>query len=102
MINLIEIIITSGILNKYNLLIIPNKNTCYLNEKKYPISNAKINEILKIISLWKNEYGTKQGIDLEEFTINVTTENKVDKIHGKGIYPSNYKLLLDIIGEING
>lgn len=102
MIKVIEIIITSGILNKYNLMIIPSENVCYLNEQKHSINNEKIKEILSIISLWKNEYGVKQGVDLEEFTITITATNKVDKIHGKGIYPNNYKQLIDIIGELNG
>ena len=98
MINLIEVSITAGILNKYNLMIIPNENICYLNNKKYSIEKEIIDRILALISLWEIEYGTKDGIDLEEFT----TTDSVDKIHGKGIYPNNYKRLLDIIGEING
>lgn len=102
MINLIEISITAGILNKYNLMIIPDENICYLNNKKYSIKKEIIDSIISLISLWKSEYGTKEGIDLEEFTITITTTNKTDKIHGKGIYPNNYKKLIDIIGEING
>ncbi len=102
MINLIEVSITAGILNKYNLMIIPNENICYLNNKKYSIEKEIIDRILALISLWEIEYSTKDGIDLEEFTITITTTDSVDKIHGKGIYPNNYKRLLDIIGEING
>lgn len=102
MIKTIEILVTEGILNKYNLLIIPIQNICFLNEKKYSISKEKINNIIKIISLWSKEYGTKSGIDLQEFQITITTSQEIDKIHGKGIYPNNYKQLLDIIGDING
>lgn len=100
MINSIEILITSGILIKYKVLIIPSKNICIINNKKYTIQNEIIDNIIKIISLWNTEYGTKQGIDLEEFQITIATTNKIDKIHGKGIYPNNYKQLLDIIGNI--
>lgn len=101
MVNLIEILITSGIFTRYNLLIIPKDNICYLNDKKYILEKAKIDKILALISLWKNEYGTKEGIDQEEFSITITTNNKTETIHGKGIYPNNYNQLLEIIGEIN-
>lgn len=101
MVNLIEILITSGIFTHYNLLIIPKDNICYLNDKKYILEKDKISKILALISLWKNEYGTKEGIDQEEFSITITTNNKTETIHGKGIYPNNYNQLLEIIGEIN-
>lgn len=102
MVNLIEIIINSGALISYNLLIFPKKNSCYLNNKMYNLDSKKISDILSLISLWKNEYGTKEGIDQEEFTITITTtDKKIEKIHGKGIYPNNYKRLLDLIGDIH-
>lgn len=101
MVNLIEILITSGIFTRYNLLLIPKDNICYLNDKKYNLEKAKIDKILALISLWKNEYGTKEGIDQEEFSITITTNSNTETIHGKGIYPNNYNQLLEIIGEIN-
>lgn len=101
MVNLIEILITRGIITRYSLLIVPKENICYLNEKKHYLEKDKINKILSIISLWKNEYGIKEAIDQEEFTITITTNNKTETIHGKGIYPNNYNQLLEIIGEIN-
>lgn len=101
MVNLVEILITRGILVKYNLILLPKENVCYLNEKKFYLESDKINMIISIISLWKNEYGVKDGIDQEEFTITITANGNIEKIHGKGIYPNNYQRLLDIIGEIN-
>ena len=37
MIDLIEIEIRCGIIPKYNILLIPNKNICYINNKKYEV-----------------------------------------------------------------
>lgn len=102
MIELIEIIISNGALNKYNLIIIPEKEICFLNSEKYSFNKEKINDILNILSLWKKEYGIKEGLDLEEFTITIKTKTNIKKIHGKGVYPNNYKQLLDIISKING
>lgn len=38
MIDLIEIEIRCGIIPKYNILLIPNKNICYINNKKYEVN----------------------------------------------------------------
>lgn len=102
MVETIEIKITFGGLILYDALFIPKKNICYLNLKKYNIDDLKVNRILNIISYWNNEYGSKDGIDLQEFTIVVNSMDGETKFHGKGIFPSNYQQLLDILGDIDG
>jgi len=100
MVQTIEIKIASGCLLLYDAILIPEKNICYLNSKKYEIKETIVPRILKLLSYWKKEYGTVPGIDVQEFTITVTTKAEETKFHGKGSYPSNYQQLLDILGEI--
>lgn len=74
-------------------------NSAYLVIENNMINNEKeinqdvINELFRIIRLWKNEYGNSNKLDQDEFYINVDG----DIIHGKGVYPNNYKELLDWI-----
>ncbi len=69
------------------------ENNLINNNKK--VSDEEINNLIRIIRLWKNEYGTSNIIDALEYTINVDGE----VIHGKGIFPSNFSELLDWINK---
>lgn len=99
MIKTIEIIIKNGIFETISFLLIYDNNICYLNNKKYSIDNSFKENLLRIIRTWKNEYGSINGIDIEEFTITITT-NKEEKIHGKGVFPDNYNELINLIGGL--
>lgn len=100
MINTIEVIITSGIKEIYNVLILPSKNIMYLNNHKYEIDSEYIDNIIRIIYLWKEEYGSDNKIDSEEFKVTVTSKDSTSSFHGKGYYPNNYSLLKDLLKEI--
>ena len=102
MIDTIEIIIKNGIIESTSLLLIYEKNICYLNNKKYAVDETFKEELLRIIRTWKNEYGSSSDIDSEEFLITITTKNTKETIHGKGNYPNNYNSLIELIGGING
>ena len=65
-----------------------------INNEKI-VSKEEINNLLRIIRLWKKEYGTSDGLDLEEFYINVDG----DVMHGKGVFPNNYHELKDWINK---
>lgn len=84
-----------------NIKLVINPNTLTFNNDK-KISKELINELIRTICLWKNEYGFSSKIDVEEFKVIIKTTNKIDTFHGKGIYPSNYKYFKKIIGEIYG
>ena len=101
MIKTIEIIIRNGIFEKIKMLLIAERNICYLNDKKINIDEEWKNQLIRTIRTWKNEYGTKEGVDLEEFTI-IVHANKKEIIHGKGIFPDNYENLIELLGELNG
>ena len=49
MIQTIEIIIRHGIQENINALLLKDKKICYLNNKKYEVSDTFIEELLKII-----------------------------------------------------
>ena len=99
---MIEILISTGINVKENVLVIYDKNICYYNDHKYIISDEFKKNLVRIIRLWKNEYGTSNNIDDEEFRVTVTTLDAKESFHGKGIFPENYNSLIRIIGDING
>lgn len=100
--DLIEITINNGILNQINSIIIHKYNICYLNDKKYKISDEFLEKIKNIILPWKREYGSSNIIDDEEFTVKIVSNNEEIIYHGKGYYPFNYQELKDMLGELNG
>ena len=102
MIDAIEIIISNGILNQYSALISYSNKVCYLNDKKYLVDDSFLNSIKDIISGWKQEYGTSNGIDIEEFTVTVYSNKKKYTYHGKGKFPNNYSQLKELLGGLNG
>lgn len=77
------------------------KSICYYNNRKYNITDEFKEEIVRIIRTWKNEYGSSNIIDDEEFRVIVTSTNK-EEFHGKGIFPKNYRRLIELIGDIDG
>ena len=65
-----------------------------INNEKI-ISKEEIDNLLRIIRLWKKEYGTLDRLDAEEFYINVDG----DVVHGKGVFPNNYNELKNWINK---
>lgn len=103
MIKAIEIIFNNGFINDQNYLISYTNKSCYFNDKKINVSDDFLDNLKNIILYWKKEYGTNNKIiDAEEFTIIVYSNDGEEKFHGKGIYPNNYSLLKELLGDING
>ena len=101
MIETIEINIRNGVLETINALIIFKKNICYINNKKYIITEEFKNSLLNEILCWKNEYGSDEiNIDSEEFTIKINTSKCEERYHGKGIFPYNYTYFKELLGAI--
>ena len=101
MIDAIEINIKNGMINQTNALINYLDKVCYLDNKKYTVDDKFLDEIVRIITYWDNEYGVGKGIDIEEFTITVYSNKKKTKYHGKGKYPDNYFRIKQLLGELN-
>lgn len=100
MIQTIEVNIKNGIMDKINALIIYKNKICYINNKKYKISDEFLDEFLDTICLWKNEYGYDDNVDSEEFLINVKTKDGEEKFHGKGVFPYNYEYIKELLGDV--
>ena len=101
MIETIEIMIQNGPKEVLYALIVYQRNICYLNRKKYTVTNEFLEEVVRTIRLWKNEYGTSNKIDSEEFRVIVKTKEKEEHFHGKGIFPDNYEHLKEMLGDIH-
>ena len=101
MVQTIEIRISNGIQQTINALIVYSKNICYINHTKYHVSDSFIEELLQTICMWKPEYGEDDNIDSEEFYIKVTSTDGKESFHGKGIFPHNYSVLKELLGDIN-
>lgn len=103
MIDVIHITIHKGALLKMDCLIDYSKKICYfLEDKKCEVSDTFLRKLETILFSWDFEYGSLPGIDLEEFFIEVLSDNKTDVYHGKGKFPANYNQLLEMIGELYG
>ena len=101
MIELIEININNPFNNDLITIDYYNKKVT-INNQSYNVKLGYLNYIIHTLTYWKNEYGTKKGIDIEEFTIKVYDSNKkITTFHGKGVYPSNYQEFKTIIKEPN-
>ena len=100
MIETIEIMIQNGPIQSLYALIVYPRNICYKDNKKYIVTDDFLKEITRTIRLWKNEYGTSNIIDDEEFKVIVKTKEKEETFHGKGIFPNNYEHLKEVLGDL--
>ena len=102
MIKTIEIIIQNNISKKMHALILYPLNICYKNNKEYKVTNEFLENIIRTIRTWKNEYGNHSNlIDSEEFNIIIETKDTKETYHGKGLYPENYDYLKNLLGELH-
>lgn len=101
MIQMLEVMIHNGATDILNAMVVFPKKICFVNDKKYKVSEDFLNELMRTIYLWKNEYGYDSNIDSEEFKVIVTTKEGKETFHGKGVYPHNYEHLKEMLGDIN-
>ena len=101
MIQTIEIIIGNGLNQTVNALILYSEKICYKNNKKYQVTDAFMKKLIQTICLWKPEYGSDNNIDSEEFLIKVTTTDGIETFHGKGVFPYNYPVLIELLGDLD-
>lgn len=102
MIDTIEINISNGVLFQISAFVFFKEKICYINDRKYLVNESFLAQLKGIIYTFKNEYGTSGQIDAEEFTIKVCSQGVEDVYHGKGIFPTNYVELKELLGDIYG
>ena len=98
--NSIELIIDNKISN-IDIYINVIKKTIIVNNKEQKISEEKIDDLLRIIRTWKNEYNNPNVIDAESFFIKINTTDGTEIIKGSGEYPKDYILLKEWISGFN-
>lgn len=98
--NSIEIIIDSKT-SKEEVYIDVLKQTIIINNKEQKITEEKIDDLLRIIRTWKNEYNNQNIIDAESFFIKINTTDGTEIIKGSGEYPKDYILLKEWISGFN-
>lgn len=97
--NSIEIII-NGIGNNVEAIIDVNNLQIIFNGQKKYISKDDIDEFIRIIRTWKNDYGSMNtNIDCERFYIRINMDNRSDVIKGSGNYPENYLIFKEWLGN---
>jgi hypothetical protein len=101
MIDKVEIIIGNGLEIQESIAINNITKQAYVNGKIKTIQDDFIERLIDIIKYWKNENGTKDGIDALEYTITIYDGDKKYKYHGKGVLPSNFNVFRELLGEIN-
>lgn len=101
MINTIDITVQNGINEVFHAIIAYNTKICYINNKAYTLKESFLEEFIRTIRLWKNEYGNNHKIDDEEFTVLIQTDKNEEVFHGKGIFPDNYHYFKELLGDIH-
>ncbi len=99
MITKIRVLIIDNAYQK-EYIIDPKGNTLTKNDVIKQINPETINDIIKMISAWKQEYKSDKIIDGEEFYIEVITDRNTTTLHGKGSYPNNYADFKSLLGEL--
>ena len=97
--NSIEIFI-NNLCSEMYLYIDTNKKIVRVNNCEKPIDKEEINNLIRIIRNWDNEYKSDKIIDGEQFIIKLNTSKGTEVIKGKGDYPKNYHAFKDLVGRL--
>lgn len=77
------------------------KETIIVNNKEQNITKEKIDDLLRIIRTWNNEYNNPKVIDSETFLIKINMLDGTEIIKGRGDYPDNYLSLKEWISDFD-
>lgn len=89
-----------------DIIVDTNKNLFLLGDKKISIdTNNFANNLISIISSWKNEMINDSIIDGEHYSITIKENNVTTKYIGRNSFPPNYStfknLILGVLNEAN-
>lgn len=88
--------------NDISFVIYPNDNIVVIKGKKYNIDTEIIEEFIRTIRLWKNEYYDSSYKDGNKFEVAVYSNNKKTLIIGNRNVPDNYDSFSRIVRCIYG
>ena len=71
-----------------------------INDKQVLLNEDDINNLLRIIRYWHNEYRNDKIISKEEYFITINTDGEEETINFNGSYPDDLYILLDFLGDL--
>lgn len=86
--------------NEIKFVIFPKKEKVLIEGDYYPIERKKIDELIRIICLWDNEYTSQDSLDGNYFEVNVYYDGKVDRMRGRRGIPKNYEEFANYVRSI--
>lgn len=101
MIDKVEIEINEGSANKELIMINNHSKNAFVNGDVKDIPNDFVDRLVEIVKYWKKEYGSSNQFETTEYTISLFEGNIEETYHGKGIFPSNYNELKELLGELH-
>lgn len=87
-------------------IVLPNNYTMIndyigiINDKQVLLNEDDINNLLRIIRYWHNEYRNDKIISKEEYFITINTDDEEETINFNGSYPDDLYILLDFLGDL--
>lgn len=93
-------ILIENITSNLEIYIDISKKIITINNKEKQITIEKIDDLIRIIRTWNNEYINPKIIDAESFLIKINTDEGIEIIKGHGDYPNNYNLLKEWISDL--
>jgi len=100
MIDKVEIVINEGLSNEELIMINNQSKKAFVNGEVKEIPNDFVDRLIEIVKYWKKEYGSSNQFETTEYTISLFEGNIEETYHGKGIFPSNYNELKELLGEL--
>ena len=86
--------------NSIKFIIFPKKEKVLISDKYYPIKKEKVEDLIRIIRTWDNEYNDLRHFDGNYFEVNIYYDGKVDKVRGVRGEPANYQEFIDFVRSI--
>ncbi len=86
--------------NNRHFIIFPKKEKVLIDDEYYPIEKEKIENLIKIICAWDNDYVSSESLDGNYFEVSVYYDGKVDRMRGMRGIPSNYEEFVNYVRSI--
>ena len=83
--------------NDISFVLYPKEETILIGEKKYKIDSQLIEKLIRIISVWDNEYYDSSYMDGNIFEVVVYSNNKKTIKRGIRGIPKNYEAFSSLV-----
>ena len=87
--------------NGIRLTIIPNENKLIKKDNTTTITDEEIDTFFDIISTWKDNYYSSNGLDGNNYTVRIFHDHKIDTFKAIRKVPSNYNEFHNFVRTLN-